>query len=314
MLIVDSYVPKKSLSRDANIFLNILCSNKLNNIANCLVNDYCMSNIPALTFVLTNFDRIVNHISNKNDIEFVKHLDIVSNFLTKEHKSLTFPYHIPKYNLYHVGAICHLNSCISMLSSLTYLIKEMENISLFKKFIVSDNFKKIYQYILNSYSRVDLNINYIFEVISSLNIDPNIFGEATETMKKLIRILYKNGISKSVVLFWDSSEEFGSLSDEINKFHPRYIIINSHDMNTIFDIDTDKVKIKEFEVSNKNKYTLISFVSFYLNHFVTVFKYDNFTYKINNDLHTRYHIEMVNSNVLFRDNSSHVLACYMLVE
>ena len=314
MLIVDSYVPKKSLSRDANIFLNILCSNKLNNIANCLVNDYCMSNIPALTFVLTNFDRIVNHISNKNDIEFVKHLDIVSNFLTKEHKSLTFPYHIPKYNLYHVGAICHLNSCISMLSSLTYLIKEMENISLFKKFIVSDNFKKIYQYILNAYSRVDLNINYIFEVISSLNIDPNIFGEATETMKKLIRILYKNGISKSVVLFWDSSEEFGSLSDEINKFHPRYIIINSHDMNTIFDIDTDKIKIKEFEVSNKNKYTLISFVSFYLNHFVTVFKYDNFTYKINNDLHTRYHIEIVNSNVLFRDDSSHVLACYMLVE
>ena len=314
MLIVDSYVPKKSLSRDANIFLNILCSNKLNNIANCLVNDYCMSNIPALTFVLTNFDRIVNHISNKNDIEFVKHLDIVSNFLTKEHKSLTFPYHIPKYNLYHVGAICHLNSCISMLSSLTYLIKEMENISLFKKFIVSDNFKKIYQYILNSYSRVDLNINYIFEVISSLDINPNIFGEATETMKKLIRILYKNGISKSIVLFWDSSEEFGSLSDEINKFHPRYIIINSHDMNTIFDIDTDKVKIKEFEVSNKSKYTLISFVSFYLNHFVAAFKYDNFTYKINNDLHTRYHIEMVNSNVLFRDNSSHVLACYMLVE
>lgn len=314
MLIVDSYVPKKSLSRDANIFLNILCSNKLNNIANSLVNDYCMSNIPALTFVLTNFERIVNHISNKNDIEFVKHLDIVSNFLTKEHKSLTFPYHIPKYNLYHVGAICHLNSCISMLSSLTYLIKEMENISLFKKFIVSDNFKKIYQYIINSYSRVDLNINYIFEVVSSLDINPNIFDEATETMKKLIRILYKNGISKSVVLFWDSSEEFGSLSDEINKFHPRYIIINSHDMNTIFNIDTDKVKIKEFEVSNKNKYTLISFVSFYLNHFVAAFKYDNFTYKINNDLHTRYHIEIVNSNVLFRDNSSHVLACYMLVE
>lgn len=314
MLIVESYVPKKNLSRDANIFLNILCSNKLNNIANCLVNDYCMSNIPALTFVLTNFDRIVNHISNKNDIEFVRRLDIVSNFLTKEHKSLTFPYHVPKFNLYHVGAICHLNSCISMLSSLTYLIKEMENIILFKKFIVSDSFKKIYQYIINSYSRVDLNINYIFEVVSSLDINPNIFGEATETMKKLIRILYKNGISKSVVLFWDSSEEFGSLSDEINKFHPRYIIINSHDMNTIFDIDTDKVKIKEFEVSNKNKYTLISFVSFYLNHFVAAFKYDNFTYKINNDLHTRYHIEMVNSNVLFRDNSSHVLACYMLVE
>ena len=314
MLIVESYVPKKNLSRDANIFLNILCSNKLNNIANCLVNDYCMSNIPALTFVLTNFDRIVNHISNKKYVEFVKHLDIVSNFLTKEHKSLTFPYHIPKFNLYHVGAICHLNSCISMLSSLTYLIKEMENISLFKKFIVSDSFKKIYQYIINSYSRVDLNINYIFEVISSLDINPNIFGEATETMKKLIRILYKNGISKSIVLFWDSSEEFGSLSDEINKFHPRYIIINSHDMNTIFDIDTDKVKIKEFEVSNKSKYTLISFVSFYLNHFVTAFKYDNFTYKINNDLHTRYHIEMVNSNVLFRDDSSHVLACYMLVE
>lgn len=314
MLIVESYVPKKSLSRDANIFLNILCSNKLNNIAHCLVNDYCMSNIPALTFVLTNFDRIVNHISNKKDVEFVKHLDIVSNFLTKEHKSLTFPYHIPKFNLYHVGAICHLNSCISMLSSLTYLIKEMENICLFKKFIITDSFKKIYQYILNSYSRVDLNINYIFEVVSSLDINPNIFGEATETMKKLIRILYKNGISKSVVLFWDSSEEFGSLSDEINKFHPRYVIINSHDMNTLFDIDTDKVKIKEFEVSNKNKYTLISFVSFYLNHFVAAFKYDNFTYKINNDLHTRYHIEMVNSNVLFRDNSSHVLACYMLVE
>lgn len=314
MLIVESYMPKKCLSSDANIFLNILRSNKLNNIANCLINDYCISNVPALTFVLTHHDRIINHISNKKDIEFIKHFDIISNFLTKEYKNLSFPYHIPRFNLYHIGAICHLNSCISMLSSLTYLIKEMERINSFNNSNVSDSFKKIFRYIINSYSRIDLNVEYILDVVSSLNINPNMFGEATETMKKLIQILYKNNISKSVVLFWDSSEEFGSLSDEINKYHPRYIIVNSHDMNTIFDIDTDKVKIKEFEVSNKNKYTLISFVLFYINHFVTAFRYDNFTYKINNDLHTRYHTEMVNSNVLFTDNSSHVLACYLLVE
>lgn len=321
MFKITSHVPKKVFSVDAINFLNILRKHKLGKISNALANNYCLNNVPPLTFVLMHYNNILGHIHNKTDSDFIKSFDIISNFSTKTYQNIYLPYHIPKFNLFHIGSICHLNSCLSILSSLTELIKEINEIVLRESIpnssnvCISKGFKILNQYLINSYSQIDLNPNLLFELISVLNINPNELGEASETMKKILRVLYENGIKKSTILFWDSTDEFYdsdlSLGAKISHLNPKYLIVNSQDMNTLFDLNTDKIKIKHFNVPDKKGYALISLASFYSNHIVSVFNIDNNTFKIINDLHDRYHEETIDSKTLFTDKGSHVLACYL---
>ena len=321
MFKITSHVPKKDFSAAAINFLNILRKHKLGKISDALANNYCLGNVPPLTFVLMHYDNILEHIHDKTDSDFIGSFDVISNFSTKIYQNIYLPYHIPKFNLFHVGSICHLNSCLSMLSSLTELIKEINEIILRESMSNSDNiciskgFKILNQYLINSYSQIDLNPNLLFELISVLDINPNEFEEASETMKKILRILYDNGVKKSTILFWDSTNEFDnsdfSLGTKISSLNPKYLIVNSQDMNTLFDFNTDKIKIKHFDVPNKKSYTLISLVSFYFNHIISAFNIDNDTFKIINDLHDRYYEETIDSKTLFTDKGSHVLACYL---
>lgn len=322
MFKVSSHIPKSNLSTNSIKFLNILCKYGLNNISDALVNDFCIDNIPALTFIIMHYNNILKHISDNTDIEFIKSFDVISNFSTKIYQNIYLPYHVPNFNLFHIGSICHLNSCISMLSSLTELIKNMNEIILCKsspkqnQHEVSESFKILNQYLINSYSQIDLNPNLLFDLISILNVNLNELEEANETMKKIFRILYENGISKSTILFWDSTDEFSNsnelLGTKISNLNPKYLIVNPQDMNTMFDIDTDKIKIKNFDIQNKKHYTLISLISFYSNHLVAIFDIGNNMFKVIDDLNDRYHEEIIDSKTLFTDNGSHVLACYLL--
>lgn len=320
MFKVTSRIPRKEFSTHAINFLNILRRHKLSKISNALANNSCLGNMPALTFVLMYYDNILERIHDKTDVDFIKSFDVISNFSTKIYQNINLPYHIPKFNLFHIGSICHLNSCLSILSSLTELIKEMNEIILHEpklnnNICVSKSFKILNQYLINSYSQIDLNPNLLFELISILDINPDELEEASETMKKILRILYEGGIKKSTILFWDSTDEFenseDSLGTKISRLNPKYLIVNSQDMNTLFDFDTDKVKIRHFDIPNKNGYTLISLASFYLNHIVAAFNIGNNTFKIIDDLHDRYQEEIIDSETLFTDQGSHVLACYL---
>lgn len=321
MFKITSHIPKKDFSADAINFLNILRKHKLCKISHALANNYCLNNVPPLTFVLMHYNNILKRIHDKKDFDFIKSFDVISNFSIKTYQNIHLPYHIPKFNLFHIGSICHLNSCLSMLSSLTELIKEIneiiscESTSNSNNVCTSKSFKILNQYLINSYSQIDLNPNLLFDLISVLKINPNKLEEAPETMKKILRILYDNGIKKSTILFWDSTDEFYnsdlSLGDKISYINPKYLIVNSQDMNTLFDFNTDKIKIKHFNVPNKKSYTLISLLSFYFNHIVSAFNIDNNKFKIINDLHDRYHEEIIDSKTLFTDKGSHVLACYL---
>lgn len=320
MFKVTSHISKKEFSTHAINFLNILHRHKLNKISDALVNNSCLGNVPALTYVLMHYDDILSHIHDKTDVDFIKSFDIITNFSTKIYQNINLPYHIPKFNLFHIGSICHLNSCLSILSSLTELIKEMNEIilresKLNNSICISKSFKILNQYLINSYSQIDLNPNLIFELISILNINPNELEEASETMKKILRILYENGIKKSTILFWDSTNEFENSDDplgtKISRLNPKYLIVNSQDMNTLFDLNTDKVKIRHFDIPNKKSYTLISLASFYLNHIVAAFNIGNNMFKIIDDLHDRYQEKIIDSETLFTERGSHVLACYL---
>ena len=320
MFITKSFEPSEDLTVECSELFDILTKYKMNKLVEALEQNKCIGGLPAASFLYHKRDSILKSITDEKDAEFVKDFDVIDNFITATNKIIRGPIHIPEFNMYHFGAICHLNACMSLLSSLTLLVREMNNIVRTNNSPASsadfDKFKLITQYINNSYSRIDLNLGVIHSLLIALNINPYSTEESTETMKSIMKILYANVIHMSTVFFWDSSDEFydepnTTLGNKINTISPIYLIVNAHDMNTLFDYETDKVKIKAFNVQESKRYTLSSLIAYYANHLVSMFSVNDDKFKIINDLNTRYTEEYIDSDTLFDDDSSHVLACYL---
>lgn len=313
MFTVITHKQKNTYDVDAMEFIQMLNNNGLHHLSAALLSHVNIENLPAVSYLLHSYDMVGEEI-NFYDYEYFRSVNIIKLFTEQVKQSISVPYHIPKYNLAHIGQICHLNSCISMLSSMTILIKEMNYLK-----NVSQPFKTINQYILNSYSEVDLHLNLIKELMDYLKLNFSYFEEATETMKKILRILYKNGINKSTVFYWDSTDEFhntnGKLGSKIYHFKPKYLLVNVHDLNSLLDYDTHKVKIRTFNVK-ECRYKLLSLISYYPGHFVSMFYMDDGrnVWKIINDLNDRFKEEYSITESIFTDDGSHVLACYLLEE
>lgn len=342
------HVSKSGLSSEATRFIDILNRNGMNKLAEALITNSCYHNVPAITYILLKYPSIEMKIKNQKDLDNFHSTDLISCFTQRKNQTIKMPLHIPSFSLLHIGNICHLNSVISLFSSLTELVKELneiivsnqvENLNSNQVENLNSNsvenlnqvdnsnslnsfeiFKLITQYIMNSYSQIDLNPNLLQTLISRLSINPFVFEEATETAKKIIRIFYENSVDKSTIFYWDSSDEFYQsdepLGEKISHFNSKYLIINVHDMNFLFDIDTDKVKIKNFNIQNSNRtYSLSSIIIYHSNHFITAFNLGNGLFKIIDDMEERYSNSLLDSKTLFApDNQmSHVLACYLLI-
>lgn len=326
------HVSKSGLSSEAAQFIDILNRNRMNKLAEALITNSCYHNVPAITYILLKYPSIEAKIKNQKDLDNFHSTDLISCFTQRKNQTIKLPLHIPSFSLLHIGNICHLNSVISLFSSLTELVKELNEIIVSNSVDNSNSnqvdnslnsfeiFKLITQYIMNSYSQIDLNPNLLQTLISHLSINPFVFEEATETAKKIIRIFYENSVDKSTIFYWDSSDEFYQsdepLGEKISHFNSKYLIINVHDMNFLFDIDTDKVKIKNFNIQNSNHtYSLSSIIIYHSNHFITAFNLGNGLFKIIDDMEERYSNSLLDSKTLFApDNQmSHVLACYLLI-
>ena len=320
---------KQNLTSDAVIIIQILNENNLNNLASSLLTHKTIHNLPAISYLVSNYNRILNSIRNRAE-EF-RSISVVDAFTRKTRYEVFDDIHIPNFNLYHYGASCYINSCINMLSSLTHLILEMNRLH-----DTSETFNTINTYILNSFSEIDLNVNLLNVLANQLNFNINNFEEATETMKTLIRILYENGVSKSTIFYWDSSDEFQdevevvsevvsddvqhaqtvkseSFGDKICRYNPKYLIVNVHDMNCLLNYDTDKLKAVSFNTKN-NHYALRSLISYNSAHFVSMFIYDDNLFKVCDDLKGRFEQTFISLKKVFSNSDSHVLACYMREE
>ena len=315
MLTVPSYNIVDVFSDDCIRYLNILYKHNMGSIAKSIIDNDYINDMTAIYYVDAYRKHILDGINDESDYEFVKKFDVLSSFITMSHVSIEYPYHVPNYNLHNTGAICHLNSCISMLSSMTHLIKEMNSIS--ETNSTDYIFQLLKSYINNSYSHIDINTHVIHELMQLLSISRYEYDEATETMKKIIRVLYINNIPMSTVYYWDASNEFfnskniTTLGLKLKEIKPMYFIVNAHDLNVLFDYETEKIKIKEFDIPDNKHYTLKSIISFNGNHLTTMFYVNENTFKVIDDLSNRYHSKYISSKELFNDSSSHVIGCYI---
>ena len=79
--------------------------------------DY-INGLPAMTYYNLRIEDILNQIVDPNEIEFVKSYPIDLISLKETPIQLNSLYIAPRYNLLHIGNICHFNVCINILSSL----------------------------------------------------------------------------------------------------------------------------------------------------------------------------------------------------
>ena len=237
--------------------------------------------LPSITFFLLKYDDICRNIQNPDDYLFFRKFDIIPMIVEKKPVELTFPIFIPRYNLLHMGNICHFNSCINVLSSLTGLINELSGLKTHEK--LNEVTDALLQYILNSHSFVDLNPGLLIKILDALHVSLTNMDEANESMKKIMRQFYAVGVSLNTVFYWDSTDEFykkkeltHQLSTKLSELKPMYFLCNNHDFNSIYNIDSHMIELQSFDVTDEHNkplvsYALSSFIIFNSNHYTSAF-------------------------------------------
>lgn len=148
---------------------------------------------------------------------------------------------LPLSPLPHISNSCHVNSVLTLLSSLAYIKKHIREPLLYQILTQQPYLMKSPLSVLTSFCNM-YDISYINPC------------DANDTLKK---ILHKTNIPKNILLYLDCSDELLSsidrklsFSDLIHKYHPIYIITNSQD----FQIVTDSDKIQyDFTILVNNK-------------------------------------------------------------
>lgn len=209
---------------------------------------------------------------------------------------------IPQYNLPHIGSVCHFNVCINLLSAMIVLLREMERVSTTSNDI---SFQMLKQYLINSFSEVDTNPNLLRELMVSMSLNPSTVQEAPDTMKRLLKIIYNNGISKNLVYYWDSTNDFVtdeekklSIHQLVCKYRPLYLLVNVQEFNTVMAIQNPLIEVLSFSIQ-KFLYTLKGVVVRPPGHFYSAFRTDSKHYEIRDDLLSR------NSKITAADPDDH---------
>lgn len=247
------------------------------------------SSLPLVSYFLFNADDIIkaSRLENKDmSIELIYRF--VSLFV--EEKTITLEpkmYYIPKFNLFHYGNICHLNTCLLQLASLYHLLAELS--------VVADpphDLDVLYTILTSSYSRIDMTPCSLLELIEILNIDTNIIMPAEETMISLVKILHKR-IPKTTLLHWDFAHHCLPKEDEdldmnaiVNKYAPTYILFNGQDFNVSMEVPKDNQFIARYS-SGEHVYQLASIIVHMHAHFINIFFNDK-TCTVKDDLCHRY--------------------------
>lgn len=284
--------------------------------------------IPPLTNYILMYQNIISRITNKQDMETLQQNNIVTLLVNPSVEIMTYPVQIPKYNLLHFGMICHFNSCLNILSSLTGLINKLTLLHEAQQ--LNPTADLIYRHLMNTLSYVDLNPNLSNQILSVLKINPNAPGESRETMKKLMEPLYQSGLPLNNTFFWDSSDTFyktneinHTVSQKLSELKPKYFICSVHDFNSVYDIDDQQIDNEEFQIVDDEEgktelsYRLSSFIIFNGGHYTSAFIVDNSNPKsiiIKNDILPRYTIETKQYNEAYNKQLQHTIACYVRLD
>lgn len=250
--------------------------------------------IPHVTYIILRINAIVDESNKHHNNTELTHdvlLKFVSLFI--DTKMETLPpalYYIPKFNLYHHGNICHLNTCLLMLASLYHVLYE---ISIIPEATLNNELMVLNTILVSSYSPVDLYPGALLELIGILNININHIIPAEETMSQLVKIVNKQ-VGTDKLLHWDyahsclpNKEDTDlSLDDIVNKYHPMYLLVNGQDFSVDKNVERNDQFIPKY-MTDRYTYKLASVIIHVGAHFMNVFMKGN-EYIIKDDLYHRY--------------------------
>ena len=276
-----------------------------------LVHSEYINDIPAVTYYFIKEDELNKQLGGE-----LKGLNLPDVLLTSEDLILPVPTAIPPYNLLHIGSVCHFNSCINILCSLTHLLDKMF-VLCFKDGGKDKSFELLTEYCAMAYSKVDINPKILVKLMMSLGINVSTIGEGCDTMKVIMRCLYKNGITIHDVFFWDCSDEFYKKDDmkmgfgqRLIEVNPRYLLMNVHDFNIVNEVDSYLIPAFNFK-AGMLPVSLKSIMVYQPGHYFTAFftSPTNTHVKILNDINRRYDEEIVETAEIFNPFLQHTLAC-----
>lgn len=264
------------------MFMSNLSSKYVNVFLNTLQDPRGMSyNIPLISYILLRTTDITT-TSNSEHNNTIINMNTISTFLNMfvETTAEDFPqivYHIPRFNLYHHGNICHLNTCLLMLSSLFDVVKLL--VSLDNN--VNNNVNVLRTILTSAYSPVDMYPVELLRLIRILNIDINAIIPAEETMTQLIHIL-SPVVPLSMLLNWDfahsclpdPADKDASLSDVINKYEPYYLLVNGQDFSVANNVECNNQFIPLY-TNGTHVYKLASIIVYTGGHFINVFMHND---------------------------------------
>lgn len=335
----------RNMQRDHNLgeFIRIFKTYKIDGILKNIANNVTYTNgTPTITYLILKLADITKVVTNPDDYLFCTRFSIREQLVKTKPLTLTTPFMIPRYNLFHIGSICHFNACISILTSLTTVTHQLSIIC--QQETTLPIVRDLYQYILNSCSFLDLRPDLLPQILMSLNISFSKADEATETMKKMLKLFYFSGLPKSTLYYWDTADEFHNssnaqtLSAKLEELKPLYFMCNVHDFNSIYNIDSKHVELQSFDVVHDPRipsnevlnstdervrkinpkpvlsYQLICYTIYSNGHYVSAFVKGNpndETLVIKNDLSNRYINEETKNGNTFKPYQEHTLACYL---
>ena len=312
----------KTVSSIITVF-NILVKHDMKNIVET-IGSHSINGIPPLTHFVLAYNQILSKITDPEDLNTFKQIEIIKYLVLPNELIISYPVHIPKYNLRHYGMICHFNSCLNVLSSLTGFISQLN--TLHESNRLNKIADMIYRHLMNTLSFVDLNPALSNQIIEALHINPNTIDEATETMKKILEPLYQSGLSLNNTFFWDSTDKFyktkeltHTLSQKLSELKPLYFLCSVHDFNSVYDIDDQQVDLETFDVVDEDNtievsYNLSSFIIFNSGHYTSAFiipNSDPTMISIKNDISPRYVQEQAQYGTAFNRQNQHTIACYV---
>lgn len=252
------------------------------------------TNIPRITNIILNFNNIISmsNMENRNDIINSTSLSkFINMFLIKQKQ--TFKdclYYIPKYNLYHYGNICHLNSSLLMLSSIPIIMIKINKIN---NNDLSINVMYLRDVMNSSYSPIDIKPLSLINLIQICNININELLFADHTIKQLYSIIQPY-ISINDVMFWDCSYSFISKEDDkltlpqlVDKYEPKYLIVNGQDFIIVTGMNNTNSFSPKY-ATDEHEYKLISMIIHMGAHYIILFAKDDGEYVIRDDMFGRY--------------------------
>lgn len=234
--------------------------------------------IPLVTYILFRMDDIIatsNREHGNTAINYDSLMRFVNMFVT--HKTETLPpaiYYIPKFNLHHHGNICHLNTCLLMISSLYDLLVTLNGIANDQLTHGVDVLRSI---MLASYSPIDMQPCNLLELIRILRIDISQIIPAEETMVQLINLI-EPVVSKNLILNWDfahnclpdKADTDLTMNQIIDKYVPLYLLVNGQDFNVATEVSMNNQFIPTYSTGN-HLYKLSSVIVHMGAHFFNIF-------------------------------------------